>query len=379
MTSSPRPPHVGGRPDPIGGTTALGGESAPARGYLLDNARAEAGERFVWLAELFDGVTRGHFERLGVRAGSRCWEVGAGGPSIPEALAAAVGPTGHVLATDIDPWVTGRATRFLTEAGYSNVQVVTGDGEHAADRYGPFDKILVTAGAWDCPWARLLTEGGRMVVPLIVSTYTRSVTFVRHGDRWDGEHPVLCGFISMKGAGAGYEQHATLPGQVHLALEGGPALSDEVLGQAIAGARTEVWTGVTFDDDKGFFSLNLHLAAAEDRAGMIWNEPGSSRLPTAARWFTPALVEPASVAFLTSRPASDASGPRRSELGVHAYGGSGPELARDLVARVREWDTGHRHQSEPQYTLYPAGTPVEAPSDGRLFSRQHVQITLSWP
>src|SRR6478672_13523350 len=101
MTSSPRPPHVGGRPDPIGGTTALGGESAPARGYLLDNARAEAGERFVWLAELFDPVTRGHVDRLGVRPGSRCWEVGAGGPSIPEALAAAVGPTGHVLATDV--------------------------------------------------------------------------------------------------------------------------------------------------------------------------------------------------------------------------------------------------------------------------------------
>src|SRR4051794_21749263 len=90
--TSPRPPHVGG-------------ESAP--GYLLDNARAEAGERFVWLAELFDGVTRGHVERLGIGPGSRCWEVGAGGPGIPEALAAAVGPTGHVLATDIDPsWLT---------------------------------------------------------------------------------------------------------------------------------------------------------------------------------------------------------------------------------------------------------------------------------
>ncbi|GAA1406806.1 methyltransferase domain-containing protein [Catellatospora coxensis] len=71
--------------------------------YLLDNARVEAGERFTWLAELFDGVTHGHFDRLGVRAGWRCWEVGAGGRSIPEALAAAVGPTGYVLATDIDP------------------------------------------------------------------------------------------------------------------------------------------------------------------------------------------------------------------------------------------------------------------------------------
>ncbi|MFC7277195.1 methyltransferase domain-containing protein [Paractinoplanes rhizophilus] len=73
------------------------------RGYLLDNARAEAGERFGWLAELFDGVTRGHLDRLGVGPGSRCWEVGAGGPSIPAALAAAVGPGGCVLATDIDP------------------------------------------------------------------------------------------------------------------------------------------------------------------------------------------------------------------------------------------------------------------------------------
>src|SRR4029453_9630413 len=103
MTSSPRLPDAGGRLDPTAGTTVPGGESVPARGYLLDNARTEAGERFVWLAELFDGGTGGHFDGLGVTAGSRCWEVGAGGRSIPEALAAAVGPTGHVLATDVDP------------------------------------------------------------------------------------------------------------------------------------------------------------------------------------------------------------------------------------------------------------------------------------
>src|SRR5919199_3675051 len=103
MTASPQPPDVDGQVDPTSVVTVPEGESAPARGYLLDNARAEAGERFAWLAELFDGVTRGHFDRLGVSVGSRCWEVGAGGPSIPEALAATVGPTGYVLATDIDP------------------------------------------------------------------------------------------------------------------------------------------------------------------------------------------------------------------------------------------------------------------------------------
>src|SRR3954451_14243680 len=55
-------------------------ESVPAHRYLLGNARAEAGERFVWMAALFDGVTCEHFARLGVGAGSPCWGVGAGGP-----------------------------------------------------------------------------------------------------------------------------------------------------------------------------------------------------------------------------------------------------------------------------------------------------------
>lgn len=85
------------------------GPPVPDHRYLLDNARAEAGERFDALAELFDGVTCGHVDRLGVGPGRRCWEAGAGGRSIPEALAAAVGPTGYVLATDIDPaWLDPR-------------------------------------------------------------------------------------------------------------------------------------------------------------------------------------------------------------------------------------------------------------------------------
>ncbi|HZU55556.1 MAG TPA: methyltransferase domain-containing protein [Actinocrinis sp.] len=107
MTSSAHVPHVGGQADQIVETSALGGQAVAARGYLLDNARAEAGERFAWLAELFDPVTRGHFDRLGVTAGWRCWEVGAGGPGIPQALVSVVGPSGYVLATDIDPsWLT---------------------------------------------------------------------------------------------------------------------------------------------------------------------------------------------------------------------------------------------------------------------------------
>lgn len=70
--------------------------------YLFDNQRREAGERFEALAELFDPWTFRHLDDLGLGEGWRCWEVGAGGVSVLRHLAERVGPSGRVLATDID-------------------------------------------------------------------------------------------------------------------------------------------------------------------------------------------------------------------------------------------------------------------------------------
>lgn len=82
--------------------TDHGGGPAQDMGYLLDNRRAEAGTRFAAFAELFDPVTFRHVDALGVGAGMHCWEVGAGGASVPLGLAGRVGPGGAVVATDID-------------------------------------------------------------------------------------------------------------------------------------------------------------------------------------------------------------------------------------------------------------------------------------
>lgn len=79
-----------------------GGHAGAVNRYLLDNRRPEAGERFAALAELFDPWTFRHLDDLGLGAGWRCWEVGAGGVSVPRGLAERVGPSGRVLATDID-------------------------------------------------------------------------------------------------------------------------------------------------------------------------------------------------------------------------------------------------------------------------------------
>lgn len=71
--------------------------------YLLDNQQSEAGERFDALAALFNPSTFRHFEDCGLSEGWDVWEVGAGGPSVATWLAQSVGPTGTVVASDIDP------------------------------------------------------------------------------------------------------------------------------------------------------------------------------------------------------------------------------------------------------------------------------------
>lgn len=74
----------------------------PSDGYLLDNRQNEAGQRFDAFATLFDPTTFRHLTDLGLGPGQRCWEVGAGGTSVVSWLAKRVGPTGKVVATDID-------------------------------------------------------------------------------------------------------------------------------------------------------------------------------------------------------------------------------------------------------------------------------------
>ena len=78
------------------------------RGTCSTTRQAEAGRRLTALASLFDPWTFRHLEDLGIRSGWCCWEVGAGGPSVPAWMSDRVGPEGSVLATDIDlSWMGG--------------------------------------------------------------------------------------------------------------------------------------------------------------------------------------------------------------------------------------------------------------------------------
>lgn len=61
-----------------------------------------------------------------------------------------------------------RARDAIRETGARNVSVLVGDGTLGWRDYGPYDAILVTAGAPEIPrpLAEQLAEGGRLLIPL---------------------------------------------------------------------------------------------------------------------------------------------------------------------------------------------------------------------
>ncbi|WP_454792466.1 class I SAM-dependent methyltransferase [Mycolicibacterium lutetiense] len=73
------------------------------RYFAADYEETQERERLQRLEGLGDPRTTRTFDTIGVGPGWRCLEVGAGGGSVARWLGSRVGPTGHVVAVDLDP------------------------------------------------------------------------------------------------------------------------------------------------------------------------------------------------------------------------------------------------------------------------------------
>lgn len=108
---------------------------AAADGYVFaqTETRSEL-ERLRALESVFDPATRRTLLTCGLAAGWRCLEVGAGAGSIARWMRDQVGPTGRVVALDMD-------TRFLVGPEAAGLDVVEGDVRKAALEPASFDLV----------------------------------------------------------------------------------------------------------------------------------------------------------------------------------------------------------------------------------------------
>ncbi|MFG2918562.1 methyltransferase, FxLD system [Kitasatospora sp. NPDC048298] len=319
-------------------------------------------------------------EQADIKPGHRVLEIGSSGTNAAM-IAELVGPDGEITTLDIDRDVTDRATRGLAATGYDRVNVVLGDGEVGCADRAPFDRILVTVGAWDIPpaWVEQLTERGTVTVPLRMRGVSRSITLRREADRLVSVSAEVCGFVRMQGAGAHEEQLLLLRGEeVGLRFDEEPPADAGLLTGALDTDRTEEWTGVTVGRMEPFDSLHLRLATALPGFCMMSVDPklDTGLVAPQNRISCPAMTDGSSLAYLALRKVSEDP---MFEFGAHGYGPDGAKLAAQLAEQIHTWDHAHRSGPGPQFTVHPATTPDDRLGEGRVIDKRHTRITISWP
>jgi protein-L-isoaspartate(D-aspartate) O-methyltransferase len=324
-------------------------------------------------------VVASMLEQLDVQPGHRILEIGAGTGINAALLQELTGTAGHVTTIDIDADVTSGARAGLAAAGYDQVEVICADGTDGHAAGAPYDRVIVTAGAWDLApaWWLQLAADGRLVVPLRLhgSDLTRSIAFDNQAGRMVSRSAQVCGFVPLLGAAAHPGHSLSLADDVTLRLPAGSP-DEDTLSHALAYRAHQRWTGVMVTDDQPIEHLDLWLATttssgfARLSAGSRARENGVA--DPARRWAGAAIYAGGTLAYITRRHARAG----QDELGITAHGPDSPGLAGQLAGHLHAWD--RQRPAQPIITAYPAGTPDDQLSPGHRIDKPSARLTITW-
>jgi protein-L-isoaspartate(D-aspartate) O-methyltransferase len=314
-------------------------------------------------------------DQLDVQPGHRILEIGAGTGYNAALVATLAGPSGHITTVDIDPDVTAHARQALDETGHPDVRVITRDGSLGADEHAPYDRIIVTVGAFDIPpgWRDQLAPGGRLIVPLRWRGQTRSVAFARDGDLLRSDSVRLCGFVPMIGQDHELSGHLDPGDLVTLYWDADQDISLAALDSVLSQPTMPVWSTVTVGGSESFDGVWLRLTGTDPGTCRIAADPAAvtAELCTPAiPSRSPALVEPDSLAYLAFRRVDGGA-----ELGAIGHGPAGQRLARRLCDEIRTW--GHTRTAEPVITVYPAHTPNDQIDADHVITKRWSRLTVA--
>jgi ubiquinone/menaquinone biosynthesis C-methylase UbiE len=114
----------------------------PTGNYPIERRMGEM-ERLHIQAAALEFDTGIMLDRIGVRRGWHCLDLGCGPGGIVELLSVRAGPTGRVVGFDADPVFLEHARAQARDRGLANVEFVQGDAYHTALPRGSFDLVHV--------------------------------------------------------------------------------------------------------------------------------------------------------------------------------------------------------------------------------------------
>jgi protein-L-isoaspartate(D-aspartate) O-methyltransferase len=342
-------------------------------------------------------------DQLGLRPGHRVLEVGTGSGYNAAVMAAVVGTGGEVVSVDIDADLVARARSSLVAAGYGAVTVRCADGGFGNPAGAPFDRIIVTAGAWDIApaWLDQLGPGGRLVLPLSVRGMQLSVALERaSGQDWLSTSAWRCGFVPMLGAFAGPELVLRLgePRPLLAQMSDGSLVDGPGLQRALAGqaddvpvmarllslsdlADLDLWLAVTNGDLARLTLLAapggwLRLAPLLPVGALVGNAADPERIGIA-------VLLPAELAGRGPVGPVNPGGPGGiPPAAVFAgFGPAGAAVAGRLAGQTADWVAlGRPGASQLQLIVRPASAAAgSAPSGHLALRRPSVTIEVGWP
>jgi protein-L-isoaspartate(D-aspartate) O-methyltransferase len=317
-------------------------------------------------------------EQLNVRPGHRILEVGTATGVNAALLSELLGGDGSVVTIEFDPAFAASAADHLTTAGYPQVTVIAGDGALGHSAGSPYDRIIVTAGAWDLPapfWDQL-TPGGRIVVPLRLhgSGLTRSLAFNHIDDgRLVAEGAVVCGFVPMRGITERHEQRIEISDDVLFRVESTDIPDEAALIAGFTQTRDEQWTGITarYDHDPADHLdlwLLTHTTARFGRL-TVTAEARAAGTDPARRWGGAALYDDDTVSYIVTRDLNDDV----AELGVVTCGARHSTLAETTIDLLTAWEQSRPGQ--PIVTAYRNPEPIDT---ARYLARPNTALAVTW-
>lgn len=325
-------------------------------------------------------------EQLAPQRGQNILEIGAATGINAALLAELAGDSGHVTSIELDQDLADGARRHLAEAGYQRVDVICGDGALGAPDQAPYDRIIVTAGAWDIPetWWDQLAVGGRLVVPLGLhgSGLTRSLAFERTTpDTMVSTDAVTCGFVPMRGDIERGQAHIRLADDVVLKVENTDTDLAEILTAAFeVPDPLQIWSGIHVRHDEPVANLDLwlatHCATHSLAFGKLSVSDTARRLglaDPARRWSGATLYtdDGTTMAHLITRTIDE----NTEEIGLTIHGHSHTiDSAQTLLHAWNETRPAH-----PTITARrPGNSDMPAGRRSPIIDHRATSITISW-
>jgi protein-L-isoaspartate(D-aspartate) O-methyltransferase len=338
-------------------------------------------------------------EQLHLQPGHRVLEIGTGTGYNAGLMGHLVGDSGLVVTVDIDEDLVESAREHLVSAGLDRVSIVCGDGGLGYADCAPYDRIILTVGAWDIvpAWWKQLKPGGRLLLPLeIKGGVQKSVAFDQVDDHLESDSVKDCGFMTLRGAFAKPQDSFSLgpePG-LSISVDNGVKVDRDEVYMLLSRPGKDLPSGVHASPPEVIFGgLALWLSLREPGFRVLFAEGQSADrgivpcfMVYRGEWrrcWTIGLQGDEGLCVFVRPPEQDSfseqlDGSQTFELFVRSFG-SGTELAERLIEQTRAWDAAGRPSSNGlRIRAYPKDTDYVPSTDEFVVRKRWTQLVLDW-